>query len=201
MLINDVVALDARAVRATLTLAGRTAPADLARPTPCAGWTLRDLLAHMTAQHRGFAAAAHGDASPGPWQPRDAGPDPVADYRDAAGTVLDAFAAPGILGRDFPLPEFPGSPSVPAGQAIGFHFLDCTVHAWDTARALGTAPPGLDAGLLAAALTAARAVPGGAHRLGPGAAFGPARPAPAGAGTLDRVVAALGRDPGWAPRA
>ncbi|MCV7068279.1 maleylpyruvate isomerase N-terminal domain-containing protein [Mycolicibacterium farcinogenes] len=34
--------------------------ADLDRPTPCAQWTLADLLAHMTAQHRGFAAAARG---------------------------------------------------------------------------------------------------------------------------------------------
>ena len=33
---------------------------DLSRPTPCAGWNLSDLLTHMTVQHRGFAAAAHG---------------------------------------------------------------------------------------------------------------------------------------------
>jgi gas vesicle protein len=35
-------------------------PADLTRPTPCAGWTLHGLLAHMTTQHYGFAAAAAG---------------------------------------------------------------------------------------------------------------------------------------------
>lgn len=32
----------------------------MSRPTPCAGWSLRDLLARMTVQHRGFAAAAAG---------------------------------------------------------------------------------------------------------------------------------------------
>ena len=32
----------------------------LTLPTPCAGWTLADLLTHMTAQHHGFAAAARG---------------------------------------------------------------------------------------------------------------------------------------------
>jgi hypothetical protein len=32
--------------------------ADLARPTPCTGWTLGDLIGHMTAQHYGWTAAA-----------------------------------------------------------------------------------------------------------------------------------------------
>ncbi|WP_415795013.1 maleylpyruvate isomerase N-terminal domain-containing protein, partial [Mycolicibacterium frederiksbergense] len=33
---------------------------DLDLPTPCAGWTVADLLAHMTVQHRGFAASVRG---------------------------------------------------------------------------------------------------------------------------------------------
>ena len=38
-------------------------------PTPCEGWTLADLLAHMTVQHRGFAAAARGlGADPDVWR-------------------------------------------------------------------------------------------------------------------------------------
>jgi Mycothiol maleylpyruvate isomerase N-terminal domain len=40
----------------------RASASDLARPGPCADWTLADLLAHMTAQHNGSAAAAAGDA-------------------------------------------------------------------------------------------------------------------------------------------
>ena len=36
---------------------------DLDRPTPCAGWTVADLLAHEVGQHLGFAAAVRdGDA-------------------------------------------------------------------------------------------------------------------------------------------
>jgi hypothetical protein len=43
-----------------------------------------------------------------------------------------------------------------------------------------------------------QAVPGGAARLEPGAAFGPMVDWPGGSG-LDRIVALLGRSPGWVP--
>ncbi|KJS51916.1 hypothetical protein VM98_34530 [Streptomyces rubellomurinus subsp. indigoferus] len=35
-------------------------PVTLTVATPCPGWTLRSLLAHVLGQHRGFAAAALG---------------------------------------------------------------------------------------------------------------------------------------------
>src|ERR1700752_1835976 len=52
---GDIVALDAQAVRASVELVERARPADMARPTPCADWTLHGLITHMTAQHYGFA--------------------------------------------------------------------------------------------------------------------------------------------------
>src|SRR5277367_3052487 len=100
----DVVALDAEAVRASVALVARATPADLARPTPCADWTLHGLITHMAAQHYGFAAAAAGDGDPARWRPRRLGGDPVADYRASAEAVLAAFSAPGILDREFLLP-------------------------------------------------------------------------------------------------
>jgi len=199
MHINDIVALDAAAVRASLTLVSRTGPADQDRPTPCADWTLHGLLSHMTAEHHGFAAAAAGDADPARWKPRRPGPDPAADYRAAATAVLDAFAAPGAPDREFPLPLFPGAPAVPGRRAISFHFVDYVVHSWDVARTLETEVPGLDGNLLDAALAVAMAVPDGEHRLTPGAAFAPAVAAPSNAGPLEALVARLGRDPGWCP--
>src|SRR5580700_3406614 len=54
---SDIVGLDARAVRASVQIVSQASVADLARPTPCPDWTLAELLAHMTAQHNGFAAA------------------------------------------------------------------------------------------------------------------------------------------------
>ncbi len=192
----DIVALDARAVRASVDLVGHALLADLARPTPCAEWTLFGLIAHMTAQHHGFAAAAAGDGDPARWQPRRLGPDPAADYRASAEAVRGAFAAPGVLERKFSLPGFCAGPAVPARQAIGCHFVDYVTHSWDVARTLGldvSFPPDL----LAAAVPLAQAVPDGGLRLATGSAFAPARPAPGGS-PLDQVVAALGRHPGWA---
>ncbi len=55
---RDIVTLDARVVRATVGVVSQVGPADLARPTPCADWTLGELLTHMTAQHDGWVAAA-----------------------------------------------------------------------------------------------------------------------------------------------
>jgi uncharacterized protein (TIGR03083 family) len=58
---GGLVRLNAAAVRASVTVVGKVGDADLGRPTPCAEWTVADLIAHMTIQHEGFAAAAAGE--------------------------------------------------------------------------------------------------------------------------------------------
>jgi uncharacterized protein (TIGR03086 family) len=191
----DIVGLDALAVAASVDLVDRARPADLARPTPCADWTLHGLISHMAAQHYGFAAAAAGDGDLARWRPRRLGGDPAADYRAAAQAVLAAFAADEVLDRQFPLPEFAPGALFPARQAISFHFIDYVVHSWDVARTLGL-PVSFGPGLLTAARGVASQVPGGEARLRPGAAFGPAVAWP-GPGGLDEIVAILGRSPAW----
>lgn len=192
---KDIVALDAEAVRISVDLVARAGPADMARPTPCADWTLHGLITHMAAQHYGFAAAAAGDGDPARWRPRRLGNDPVVDYRVAAETVLAAFAAEGVPDRQFTLPEFSAGTEFPGRQAISFHFVDYVVHSWDVAKALGLTVE-FSPGLLDVALRVAEAVPGGESRRVPGAAFAPAVAGPGGS-TLDRIVAILGRTPGW----
>ena len=191
----ELIELDATAVRASVDLVTQLTPADLTRPTPCTGWTLHGRLAPMTTQHYGFAAAAAGQESLGRWRLRRPGPDPARDYRDAAGIVLAAFAADGVLGREFTLPEFTPRQRFPAAQAISFHFIDYVVHSWDVARTLGL-PVSFGPVLLAAARSVASQVPGGEARLRPGAAFAPAMTWP-GPGDLDEIVALLGRSPAW----
>lgn len=190
-----IVELDARAVRASVDLVDRVAAADLERPTPCTGWTLRDLLAHMTVQHDGFAAAARGDGDPARWRARPSGDDPVGAYRAAAGGVLAAFAAEGVLDRQFPLPEIRDGGLFPAPQAISFHFVDYVTHSWDVASTLGL-PVNFEPVLLDQALAVARAVPGGEARLAPGAPFGPVV-ACSGPDPLGQLLALLGRSPDW----
>jgi uncharacterized protein (TIGR03086 family) len=193
----DIRDLDARAVRATVALVSPVTAADLTRSTPCAGWTLGDLLAHMTAQHRGFAAAAAGDAGDlAHWQVRPLGDDPAGTYAAAAAEVVTAFHGDDVPERRFVLPELATGHTFPAAQAISFHFIDYVVHAWDVARSLDR-PLEFDPDVLAAALAVARQVPDGERRHAPGAAFRPAVPAPPRAGPLDQVVAWLGRSPTW----
>src|SRR5262249_6223605 len=139
---------------------------------PCGDWTLADLIGHLTAQHRGFAAAARGHgADLANWAVRT-DPDLVTRYRDAAGDVVAAFAAVPEPDAPFALPEITTRVSFPARQAISFHLIDYVVHSWDLARSLG-APDGLDEELVRAALPIARAVPDGPERLRPGASFAP----------------------------
>jgi uncharacterized protein (TIGR03086 family) len=196
---NQLIDQDARAVAATLTVLAEPrvpARADLDRPTPCAGWTVADLLAHCTGQQRGFARAAVGErTSIADWQPAPAD-DPVAAYQVACAEVTGAFAV--LTAPDAPLhlPEI-GPEPFPARLALGFHLVDNVVHAWDLAAALGR-PVSLDEDVLAAALEVARAVPDDERRGRPGAAFAQRRPVPPGIDPLGETLLLLGRDPQWA---
>ncbi|MET7461995.1 TIGR03086 family metal-binding protein [Nonomuraea sp. NPDC005501] len=197
--VTGITALNRRAVEISVEVVSRVTVADLDRPTPCAEWTLGDLLAHMTAQHRGFAAAARGHgADLAVWEvrPLPAGGDPAAEYAEAARDVLAAFAEEGVLEREFALPEFGPGAAFPGASAIGFHLIDYVVHGWDVARSLGR-PYELEAELAEPALRVARAVPDGADRLAPGAAFRPGLPVKDDAEPLDRILAILGRSPSW----
>ncbi|MCW2945793.1 MAG: hypothetical protein JWR24_2510 [Actinoallomurus sp.] len=84
--------------------------------------------------------------------------------------------------------------------AIGFHLIDCVVHGWDLAKALGV-PPNVDADLAGAALPLAAQVPDAPDIRGPGRAFQAGIAASVDAPPLDRVVALLGRSPGWSASA
>jgi uncharacterized protein (TIGR03086 family) len=200
---GDIVALDALAVRASLQVVSLVRAVDLARPTPCGDWTLGELLAHMTAQHDGFAAAAAGGgADLTRWTPASPAADPAGEYAAAARRVLAAFGADGVLDHQFALPEISPKLRFPAAQAIGFHLVDYVVHGWDVARSLGLDRGQLEpylhsADLLEAALLIARSVPDDERRRQPAAAFAPRVPTAADADPLDRIVALLGRRPRW----
>jgi uncharacterized protein (TIGR03086 family) len=193
----DIRELDRRAVQLSVEVVAQASPEDLGRPTPCSAWTLGDLLAHMTAQHHGFAAAAQGRGEDlAAWAVRPSGPDAVARYRAAAGEVTAAFAGLSNLDARFTLPEVSTEFTFSARRAIGFHFIDYVVHAWDVARALRQ-PYLLPDGFAPMALTIAAAVPDGENRLRPNASFAPGRPAADDQEPLDRVLALLGRSPTW----
>jgi uncharacterized protein (TIGR03086 family) len=184
---------DAAAVRATAAVVAKISVEDLGRPTPCAEWDLAELLAHMAGQHYGFAAAAagHGDDLT-VWRPVPLGDDFVRGYAAAAGRVIDAFGAPGVLDRQFALPEISAENTFPGRVAMSFHLVDYVVHGWDVAASIGV-DWDLPDDVVAMALPIARAVPVGPAREVPGAAFAPALPMREEMSPLQEILALLGR--------
>lgn len=200
---TDIRDLNARAVRDSMDVVRQVQVTDLGRPTPCEGWTLADLLGHMTVQHQGFAAAARGDgAEMKHWEFASAGADAVEQYLAASEDVIAAYAALGDeLDAVFVLPEFQVEPPrFPATVAIGFHFIDYVVHAWDVAVTLGVGFE-LRPELAEDAVRITLAVPNGDNRTADGAAFTSALVIPEDATPLDKVLLHLGRTPGWRPSA
>ena len=199
--ISDIRPFHRIAVLNSIALVDSVRAADLDAPTPCAGWKLADLLAHMTAQHRGFSAAARGFGADADIWRADAvmgaiTADPGGTYADAARDVLAAFADDAAIQASFALPEFGPNATFPGAIAIGFHFIDYVVHGWDVAESLG-AVYALPDDVVDAALPLAFAVPDGDFRETPGAPFSRAVDTPSTT-NLDRILRHLGRSPDWA---
>ncbi len=163
---------------------------DLERPTPCAGWTVADLLAHEVGQHLGFAAAVRaGDAPVSAFAPV---PFDAETWRDSVETILSAFAradpeAP-VTARE--LVEDP----LPLRIVVDAQLLDLLAHTWDLAQGLGHdfAPPDH---LAEDFHRMARAIPDRAY--GEGHAFRE-RLDPEGS-PWEQGLRLLGRDPDWTP--
>lgn len=196
---ESIVALDREAVVVSTDIVNLVTAADLARPTPCGGWTLADLLAHMTAQHRGFAAAARGNVDDrSVWAVDGTNSDLVSAYARAAADVVNAFANLDLDRQTFWLPEVRDGGPFPATMAVAFHLVDYVVHGWDVAVSIGASTTYSDE-VLSTAATIAQLVPDDEERDESGAAFAHALPVTAEHTTLDQILLLLGRDPAWAP--
>lgn len=197
---SDMLPLHRAAVQASVDAVNAVTLDDLTRPTPCAGWNLATLLAHMTVQHYGFAAAARGGADLGLWDPATVADavasDPAGAYAAAAADVLSAFEADGVLETTFALPEFGPGATFPGAMAISFHFVDYVVHGWDVARTIDAAFD-LPQDVVDAVLPIAFAVPDGEFRTEEGSPFRRAVTTTADASDMDRLLAHLGRSPAW----
>lgn len=152
-------------------------------PTPCAQWTLRDLVEHMVVENQIFTVAAGGTLIDRTDDLRD-------DFARSADRVVTAFEN---AHEPFPLPQI--GATFPAAQAISFHLLDYVVHAWDVAASIGHPIKIEDDLVLAVQEIADREAPDGPRRHRPGASFSPAIPASADATPLDRLLTMLGRSP------
>jgi len=99
---------------------------DWTAPSPCAGWTVRDVADHLVDAMCTFAAAVDG----GPAEHTD---DPVSGYREAAARCLAVFGDPAVLAASHPFPFGPTPGEVIAYISVS----ESLVHGWDVARGAG----------------------------------------------------------------
>ncbi|MFG3343142.1 TIGR03086 family metal-binding protein [Glycomyces sp. NPDC048151] len=194
---TDLLPLHRRTMTIATAIVAEVREDQLSAHTPCAGWDLSQLIAHMTGQNRGFASAARGEAfALETWAELPAPGGPGEEFAASAGEVVAAFNSPGALDREWPiLVGDDRSLPVPGRQALGFHFIDYVVHAWDVGVSIGRKPE-FDDDILTAVLPLAEEVPlDGPTRNGPYAPFAPAVAIDPGLDKLDRLLATLGRDP------
>jgi uncharacterized protein (TIGR03086 family) len=178
--------LDRRALDATAGVLDGLDPVPRDAPTPCEGWTVADVLAHLVGNNRTHLAVLGADEVP-----ESAHPGPV-DLRRTGEAVLAAHARPGADEVPFPI----GGQDRPARVALAVHFSDVLVHGWDLARALGR-PHAIDEELAVAGERVVAAYP--EVSWGPGAAFAVRLTPTAGARAVERLLALTGRDPDWQP--
>ena len=185
---------DRRVLAVTTGIVEQVRTGQLDLPTPCAGWSVRDLLRHMVGNNHGFAAAARGERPVvAVWDGEDV-TDPVGEFAASAAAVVAAFAAVEPLTGTFAVL---GYGNVPAGQAVGMHFIDYLAHGWDVAVSIG-ADAGLDEEDCAAVLRIGSAWPKDSPAIwGPGAAFGHRVAVPGDAPVAERMLGFLGRSPSW----
>lgn len=163
---------------------GRLEEGDWERPSNLDGWSVRDVVAHVTgsvAKARGLArdeAISQLRSDPEAWYVAD----PVAELRDTCAGALAALAE-----VDLGAPREMRGARMPLSAALAFPVVDAMVHAWDIEHSLGRrlelAPELLD---YARALTDRVTTAANPN-------FAPPIPARPDASATERLMAQLGR--------
>jgi uncharacterized protein (TIGR03086 family) len=165
-------------------------------PTPCASWTVTQVLQHAAGDQLAWAAALGTGTGPGydPFDPSgtlSGSPDELLAPAIAAAETVWSSIADGDPSVPTPLPQGP----LPATTAAAACALDAAVHAWDVAVALGMPSP-LTSELAAQLLPAAHEIVELLRQYG---AYGPELPAEAGDDSAAELLRYLGRNPNWRP--
>ncbi len=162
-------------------------PDQLSQPTPCAKWTVSDLINHIVGAQDFFASGASGSAPSGDDADAASG-DYLAAFDSGTQRCVAAFQADGVMEKMLTLPFGP----MPGAAFAGLAATDTFTHGWDLAKATGQ-DTNLAPDLAAQLLEGAKQAIAPAFRSEDGAVFGPEQTAPDGASNADRLAAFLGR--------
>lgn len=156
-------------------------------PTPCDGWSVRDVVVHAIETERDFLDRH--DLSPGPAPDLS---DPPAAWRTHAAAVAEVLGRDGVAEREYD--GYFGRTTIAATMA-DFYGWDLVIHGSDVARATGQLWTISDEDATAMHATADS---WGDALYSEGVCSSPV-PVPDDASVTDRLLARLGRDPQWRP--
>lgn len=154
--------------------------------TPCPGFDVHTLLAHICGWVRVFAAGAIGERFAGDLTTYEVHDGSAEEFRDAAARIVEGWRQHGV---DRTVPLVGGD--MPGQMVQNMTFMEYLTHGWDLATATGQPVPFTED---EAAETLRRAQ----ETLQPqfrGDQIGPAVDVPADAPAIDRLVGFMGRTP------
>lgn len=151
-------------------------------PSPCEGWTARDVVAHVVDSQRRMVASLDGT------EPESMGPDedPKEAWRSSYAALKDRLADPANLEKQVAGPMGPMPVELVLGRMAA---TDVLVHTWDLARATGQDET-LDQDAVQHAFDGLRPMDAMIRRPG---VFGPAVAAPEGSDVQTEFLSFLGR--------
>ncbi|MFF5211202.1 TIGR03086 family metal-binding protein [Streptosporangium sp. NPDC000396] len=167
---------------------------DWNRPTPCANWTVTQVLQHAAGDQIGFAAFLTGGPGPSedPFAPSGTlTTSPLTVAEEAMTASAEAWASVDKDAEEVTVPVPPGK--MPAWLGAGACALDAAVHAWDIAVATGQPSP-LTPQLARELMPVATAIVEPLRAFG---AYAPALDPEDGDDDLAALLRYLGRRPDW----
>jgi uncharacterized protein (TIGR03086 family) len=180
-----------RAFAATAVVLASVSADQMSDPTPCASWTVHDLVNHIAGGPDFFAEVAETGVAPGRRATDYAAGDFGATFDAGARRAVAAFRADGVMDKTMKVPIG----EVPGRVFVFIAAIDTFTHGWDLAKAMGRSTD-LDPSLAGQLLAVARASLPEALRGADGRApFGPRVEVPTPACPADELAAFMGRQP------
>lgn len=175
---------------------GRVRPDQLDGRTPCPDYDVATLVDHVVGAGWRAVALGRGETPTGAEFPH-------VELADAPGQLRDAGAQAAAGWSDERLAAtttMPWGETYAGSTLVEMYLCELVAHAWDLAVATGQ-PRRCEEGLAAAALESAKSMLRPEYRdmAGVGNPFGAEQPVSAGATTLDRFAAFMGRRADWGP--
>ena len=169
---DEQLAVLRRGLDQLATLLADVRPEQRDDPTPCTGWTVRDLVDHVVAAPARFARMLRDEPIDWSAPTPPAGADPAGAFRAHAEDLLAAWREQGDDAQ------------------VDWQCAELAVHTWDLATATHVATGALDPEVAERGLAFMRA---GLTPDNRAPVFGPERPAPEGADAYGRIAAFAGR--------